>query len=67
MTLEQAHKLLDEEYKKNETVRIGMRKGKIPDAVRVAAALISVTEKAKTESPFFYMPKIAEREEMETI
>ena len=63
MTLEEAHKLLDEEYAKNETVRIGFRHGKVPDAVRVAAALISVTEKAKMESPFFSMPKMGESEE----
>lgn len=62
MTLEQAHKLLDEEYAKNETVRIGFRQGKAPDAVRVTAALISVAEKAKMESPFFSMPKMAESE-----
>ena len=54
---------LDEEYAKNETVRIGFRQGKIPNEVRVAAALISVAERAKTESPFFSMPKMAESED----
>ena len=63
MTLEQAHKMLDEEYAKNEVAQIGIRKGKIPDSVRVAAALINVTEKAKMESPFFSMPRITEGEE----
>ena len=63
MTLEEAHKLLDEEYAKNETVRIGFRQYKIPNAIRVTAALISVTEKAKMESPFFSMPKVTESEE----
>lgn len=58
MTLEEAHKLLDEEYAKNETISIGFRTGKIPNAVRVTAALISVTERAKRESPFFSMPLI---------
>lgn len=58
MTIEEAHKLLDEEYAKNETVRIGFRRGKIPNEVRVAAALISVAERAKIESPFFSMPKM---------
>jgi len=62
MTLEQAHKALDEEYSKNEIVRIGFRKGKLPDAARVTAALIIVTEKAKEESPFFSMTKMAESE-----
>lgn len=53
MTIEEAHKMLDEEYAKNETVTIGFRSGKIPDSVRVANALINVTDKAKSESSFF--------------
>ena len=63
MTLEQAHKMLDEEYAKNEIAKIGLRQGKIPNDVRVAAALINVTEKAKMESPFFSMQRVAESEE----
>jgi len=61
MTLEEAHKKLDEAYKNNEYIRCGIRKGKVPDAVRVAASLISVAEVAKMESPFFILQK--EREE----
>ncbi len=58
MTLEQAHKMLDEEYAKHETITIGTRKvDKIPDNVRVATALINVAEKAKLESSFFSFPK----------
>lgn len=58
MTLEQAHKMLDEEYAKYETITIGTRKiDKIPDNVRVATALIDVTEKAKLESSFFSLPR----------
>ena len=53
MTLEEAHKMLDEEYKKNETVEIGFKKTGIPDSVRVAAALYTVAEKANKESTFF--------------
>lgn len=55
MTLEEAHKKLDEEYEKNEIVNIGFRKGKVPDSVRVASALINVAEIAKSESSFFSM------------
>lgn len=59
MTLEQAHKMLDEEYARHETITIGTRKiDKIPDnVVRVATALINVTEKAKLESSFFSLPR----------
>ena len=60
MKLSEAHKRLDEEYTKLETVQIGFRKGKIPDSIRVAGALIEVTEIAKSESGYFSLPKIRE-------
>lgn len=60
MTLEQAHKLLDEEYAKNETVEFGFKKGKVPDSVRVTIALIKVTEIAKEDSVYFIFRKIEE-------
>ena len=62
MTLEEAHKMLDEEYEKGEAVQIGFRRGKVPDAVRVAGALIKVTETAKKNSPFFEFKPIKEEE-----
>lgn len=57
MTLEQAHKLLDEEYAKNEVVTIGNRKGKIPNSARVVTSLLAVTEIAKSESSYFSLSK----------
>ena len=62
MRIEEAHKMLAEEYAKLETVQVGFRKGKIPDSVRVASALIKVTEIAKSESGYFSLPKIQESE-----
>lgn len=53
MTLEEAHKMLDEEYAKNETVTVGFRSGKVPSSTRVAMALMSVADKAQKESAFF--------------
>lgn len=63
MTIEEAHKMLAEEYAKLETVQVGFRKGKITDSVRVASALIKVTEIAKSESGYFSLPKIQENKE----
>ena len=60
MTLEEAHKRLDEEYARSEIAKVGIRQGKIPDSVRVTAALISVTEIAKAESSYFSMPQMKE-------
>lgn len=57
MTIEQAHKLLDEEYAKNEVVNIGNRKGKIPNSARVVASLLAVTEIAKSESSYFSLDR----------
>ena len=54
MTLEEAHKRLDEEYQKNEIVQVGFRQGKIPDSTRVATALFATAEIAKSESLFQY-------------
>lgn len=63
MTLDEAHKRLEEEYAKLETAQVGFRKGNIPDSVRVTGALIKVTEIAKSESEYFSLPKIVESEE----
>ena len=63
MTLEQAHKLLDEQYAKNEVVTIGNRKGKIPNSARVVASLLAVTEIAKSESSYFSLGKVESEEE----
>lgn len=63
MTLEEAHKMLDDEYSKSEIARVGLRHGKVPNCARVAAALIKVTEKAKEESTFFYLRMCKEVDE----
>ena len=55
MTIDEAHKRLDEEYKNNKTITIGIKRGKVPNAVRVAMALHNVTKIAEMESPFFNM------------
>ena len=64
MTLEEAHKRLDEEYKKREIDSCGNLRGKIPSKVRVVAALIATTEAAKAESRdlYFSMSKMKEGE-----
>jgi len=58
MTREEAHKRLDEAYRKNEIIQVGIRRGKIPESTRVAAALIATAEIAKSESSYFSMPKL---------
>ena len=57
MTIEEAHKRLDEEYAKNETVTFGFRGGKVPNSTRVAIALMRVSEMAQSESAFFSLPR----------
>ena len=56
MTLVEAHKKLDEEYAKNKTIAMNFRQVRVPDDVRVAAALIKVAEIAKSESSYFAIP-----------
>ncbi len=58
MTLKEAHEKLDEEYAKNKVVTIGNMEGHPPDSVRVAGALIKVSEMAKKECSYFTMRKI---------
>ena len=57
MTLEEAHKKIDEEYAKNEEVTVGFRKGRVPSSTRVAMALMRVSEMAQSESAFFSLPR----------
>ena len=57
MTLEQAHKMLDEEYVKIEEITVGFRKVRVPNSVRIAMALMRVSEKAQSESVFFSLPR----------
>lgn len=61
MTLEEAHKRLDEAYAKNENinVRFGFR-GKIHDSLRVTASLIEVAEVAKSESSLISLSRKVE-------
>ena len=59
MTLEEAHKKLDEEYAKSDGNRIivGVYKFRVPDSTKVAIALMQVAEIAKSESAFFELPR----------
>ena len=62
MTLEEAHKRLDEEYKHNRIVTLGNRRGRLPENIRVAGALIATAEIAKSECAdlYFSIPKMKE-------
>ena len=62
MTLQRAHELLEMEYHKNEIAILGSRRGKMPDSVRVAQALLIVADIAKAESTFFSLPKVGDTE-----
>ena len=60
VTLEEAHKRLDEEYKYNRIVTLGNRRGRLPENIRVAGALIATAEIAKSECAdlYFSIPKM---------
>lgn len=58
MTLEEAHKKIDEEYERiSGKIRIGTREGMIPKSVAVFATLSNVAEIAREEASYFSLPR----------